>query len=106
LNGLTELLATTFNGHYAMSGTRTIGAGSTITYLNAASSLNPTTDFPTATPNNAIVAGNGTNAMAMTISGTVTINTFTVKNAATVTATATTGPTITTFNINNGGKYI
>jgi hypothetical protein len=59
LNGKTELKATTFNGHYAMTGTRTIATTSTITYTNAASLITPGTDIPSATLGNLVIAVGG-----------------------------------------------
>ena len=46
LNGLTELKAKTFNGQYAMTGTRTISTASTITYTNPASVITPGVAIP------------------------------------------------------------
>ncbi|HEY8188006.1 MAG TPA: carboxypeptidase regulatory-like domain-containing protein, partial [Pyrinomonadaceae bacterium] len=80
LNGLTELQAATFNGHYAMTGTRTIGTGSTITYKNTASTITPTTDIPAATVGNLIIdssAGSATLGANLTISGNLIVNTGT-----------------------------
>jgi hypothetical protein len=101
-NGLTELLASTFDGHYALSGAKTIGAGSTVTYKNIASIISPTTDIPAATLGTVVIdTGPG---WAELNGSAATINTLTIKSGATLTAT--TAPTITTFNLNDGGKYI
>ena len=80
LNGLTELQAATFNGHYAMTGTRTIATSSTITYKNTASTITPTTDIPSATIGNLIIdvgGGSATLGANLIISGNLTVNTGT-----------------------------
>src|ERR1035437_10359137 len=77
LNGLTEIKATTFNGHYAMTGTRNIGSGSTITFKNPASTISPTTDIPTAALGNLIIdtgAGTATLGGGITVAGNLTLN--------------------------------
>ena len=70
LNGLTELKATTFNGHYAMTGTRTISTASTITYTNPASLLTPGVNIPSGTLGN-LVIGSGA---GLTLGGTITVS--------------------------------
>ncbi len=83
LNGLTELKGPTFNGHYAMTGTRTIGTASTITYTNPASLITPGTDIPSATLGN-LVIGSGAGATlggGITVSGNLTIDSATLSAA-------------------------
>jgi hypothetical protein len=84
-NGLTELQAATFNSHYAMIGTKTIGTGSTITYKNSASTITPTTDIPSATLGNLAIdvgAGSATLGNTITISGNLTLASGTLSAGA------------------------
>src|SRR5947199_400448 len=76
LNGLTELKAPTFNGHYAMTGTRTISTASTITYTNAASLITPGVNIPSATLGNLVIApgAGATLGGAITVSGNLTMD--------------------------------
>jgi hypothetical protein len=85
LNGSTQLKAATFNGHYGMTGTRTISTGSTITYTNTASTITPTTDIPSATLGNLIIdtsTGSATLGASITVSGNLTINSGTLSAGA------------------------
>ena len=77
LNGKTILKAGTFNQHYAMTGTRTIGNASTIEYTNSNSSIS-STNIPSLNLNNLIfnngLAGTTTILNPIIIGGTLTMN--------------------------------
>jgi hypothetical protein len=77
LNGKTILKAGTFNQHYAMTGTRTIGNASTIEYTNSNSSIS-STNIPSLNLNNLIInnglAGITTIQNPIIVGGTLTMN--------------------------------
>jgi hypothetical protein len=77
LNGKTILKAGTFNQHYAMTGTRTIGNASTIEYTNSNSSIS-STNIPSLNLNNLIInnglSGTTTILNPIIVGGTLTMN--------------------------------
>src|SRR5947207_573629 len=100
LNGLTELKATTFNGHYPMTGTRTISTASTITYTNAASLITPGVNIPSATLGN-LVIGPGAGA---TLGGAITVSGNLTMDGATLSAVVNNINLVGNWN-NTGGTF-
>lgn len=87
LNGKTILKAGTFNEHYAMTGTRTIGNTSTIEYTNSNSSISstniPSLNFNNLTINNTL-NGITTVSNPLTVGGTLVMNGGNILNGGNV----------------------